>query len=44
MVRGGRRGESGSIVQLRETPQHWSKKEGAGGSNKGEGKVVMKLT
>lgn len=39
MVRGGRRGERGSIVQLRETPQHWSKKEGAGGSNKGEGKV-----
>lgn len=43
LVRGRRRGESGSTVQLRETPQHWSKKEGAGRSNKGGGKVSQEV-
>lgn len=42
-MRGGRRGESCSIVKLRETPQQWSKKEGAGGSNKGKGKVSQEV-
>lgn len=42
-MRMGRKGESGSIVQLRETPQHGSKKEGARGSNKGEGMVSQEV-
>lgn len=42
-MRGGKRRESGSVVQPRGKSQHWSKKVGAGGCNEGAGKVSQEV-